>query len=72
MVAEGGVALRVPFIGPEIGRWAVEGARPTAVNSAVLCGGRKWGGETGSRGDEGGGGDVSLCHGRGGGAVPGR
>jgi hypothetical protein len=39
MAAEGGVALGVPFIGPETGRWAVEGARPAAVNGAVLSGG---------------------------------
>jgi hypothetical protein len=39
MAAEGGVALGVPFIGPEAGRWAVEGAWPAAVNGAVLSGG---------------------------------
>jgi hypothetical protein len=39
MAAKGGVALRVPFIGPEIGRWAVEGARPATNNGAVSCGG---------------------------------
>jgi hypothetical protein len=43
-----------------------EGARPAAINGAISSGGRKWGGETGSRGGEGGGGDDSLCHGRGG------
>jgi hypothetical protein len=36
---EGGVALGVPFIGPETGRWAVEGARSKAVNGTILSGG---------------------------------
>jgi hypothetical protein len=36
---EGGVALEVPFIGPETGRWPVEGAQPAAVNGAVFSGG---------------------------------
>jgi hypothetical protein len=49
-----------------------EGARPAAINGAISSGGRKWGGETGSRGGEGGSGDDSLCHGRGGGAAAGR
>jgi hypothetical protein len=39
MAAEGGVALGVPFIGPETGRWAVEGARPTAINGTISSGG---------------------------------
>jgi hypothetical protein len=39
MAAEAGVALGVPFIGPETGWWAVEGARSAAVNGAVLNGG---------------------------------
>jgi hypothetical protein len=39
MAAEGGVALRVPFIGPKTGRWAIEGARPATINGAVSSGG---------------------------------
>jgi hypothetical protein len=39
MAAEGGVALGVPFIGPETGRWAIEGARPATINGAVSSGG---------------------------------
>jgi hypothetical protein len=39
MAAEGGVALGVPFIGPETRRWAVEGARPTVINGGVSSGG---------------------------------
>jgi hypothetical protein len=39
MAAEGGAALRVPFIGLETGRWEVEGAQSAAVNGVISSGG---------------------------------
>jgi hypothetical protein len=38
MAAEGGVALGFPFMVPETGRWAVEGAGSAAVNGAISSG----------------------------------
>jgi hypothetical protein len=47
MAAEGGVALGVPFIGREIGRWAVKGARSAIVNGDILSGGGNGDGKQG-------------------------